>query len=69
MTTGEFANLVAQMWDIQKQWLSVHKIFVAQDSLGAQRESLEKKVDKALNERKKRLEQERINSQGELFGQ
>ena len=67
MTVNEFADAVVKMREAQRKWLSAHSILASRDSLTEEKEAWEKKVDKALIERRKRLEEELKQQQGTLL--
>lgn len=67
MTAGAFADLVLEMRDLQKKWQKEHSYLLTDDPLSKKKSEAEKKVDKFLKERQKRLSIEAEQLQGKLF--
>lgn len=67
MTVDEFAALVAQMRQVQREWKKAKPYTPLKHELEAAASRLEQKVDKALKERENRIQQEREARQPDLF--
>ena len=66
MSINQFVLLVKEMRKAQKDFFKKNSILVAVGS-DAERVNLEKKVDKAISDRDKRLFEEEVDNQNSLF--
>ena len=66
MSINQFVLLVKEMRKAQKDFFKKNSILVAVGS-DAERVNLEKKVDKAISDRDRRLFEEEVDNQNSLF--